>query len=54
MFLVVAIQQGVSMRRRSEIEAEARKSRNVVTSASVRGATAYIASSEIEVPKGRQ
>src|SRR5215471_9818129 len=50
MLLVVAIQQGVSMGRRSEIEAEARKSRNVVTSVSVGGATAYIASGEIEVP----
>jgi len=50
MFLVVAIQQGVSMGRRSEIEAEVRKSRNVVTSVSVGGATAYIASGEIEVP----
>ena len=30
MFLVVVIQQGVSMGRRSAIEADARKSRNVV------------------------
>ena len=36
--------------RRSEIEAEARKSGSVVTSVSVGGATAYIASGEIEVP----
>ena len=50
MFLVVAIQQGVSMGRRSQIEAEARKSGNVVTSVSVGGATADIASGEIEVP----
>jgi trans-2,3-dihydro-3-hydroxyanthranilate isomerase len=46
----LTIQQGVSMGRRSEIEAEARKSRGVVTSVSVGGATAYIASGEIEVP----
>ena len=38
------------MGRRSEIEAEARKSGGVVTSVSVSGATAYIASGEIEVP----
>ena len=38
------------MGRRSEIEAEARKSGNVVTYVSVGGATAYIASDEIEVP----
>ena len=46
----LSIQQGVSMGRRSEIEAEARKSGCVVTSVSVGGATAYIASGEIEVP----
>src|SRR5438874_12470028 len=46
----LSIQQGVSMGRRSEIEVEARKSGNVVTSVSVGGATAYIASGEIEVP----
>jgi trans-2,3-dihydro-3-hydroxyanthranilate isomerase len=46
----LSIQQGVSMGRRSEIEAEARKSAGVVTSVSVGGATAYIASGEIEVP----
>ena len=46
----LSIQQGVSMGRRSEIEAEARKSGAVVTSVSVGGATAYIASGEIEVP----
>ncbi len=46
----LSIQQGVSMGRRSEIEAEARKSGNVVTSVSVGGAAAYIASGEIEVP----
>jgi trans-2,3-dihydro-3-hydroxyanthranilate isomerase len=46
----LSINQGVSMGRRSEIEAEARKSGSVVTSVSVGGATAYIASGEIEVP----
>jgi trans-2,3-dihydro-3-hydroxyanthranilate isomerase len=47
----LSIQQGVSMGRRSEIEAEARMSEGVVTSVSVSGATAYIASGEIEVPQ---
>ena len=46
----LSIQQGVSMGRRSEIEAEALKSGGVVTSVSVGGAAAYIASGEIEVP----
>jgi trans-2,3-dihydro-3-hydroxyanthranilate isomerase len=46
----LSIQQGVLMGRRSGIEAEARKSGGVVTSVSVGGATAYIASGEIEVP----
>jgi trans-2,3-dihydro-3-hydroxyanthranilate isomerase len=46
----LSIQQGVSMGRRSEIEAEACTSGSVVTSVSVGGATAYIASGEIEVP----
>ena len=46
----LSIQQGVSMGRPSEIEAEARKSGAVVTSVSVGGATAYIASGEIDVP----
>ena len=46
----LSIQQGVSMGRRSEIAAEAHKSAGVVTSVSVSGATAYIASGEIEVP----
>ena len=46
----LSIEQGVSMGRRSEIEAEACKSGNVVTSVSVGGATTYIASGEIEVP----
>jgi trans-2,3-dihydro-3-hydroxyanthranilate isomerase len=46
----LSIQQGVSIGRRSEIEAEARKSGSVVTSVSVGGATVWIASGEIEVP----
>jgi trans-2,3-dihydro-3-hydroxyanthranilate isomerase len=46
----LSILQGVAMGRRSEIEAEARKSGSVVTSVSVGGAAAYIASGEIEVP----
>ena len=46
----LSIQQGVLMGRRSEMEAQARKSGGVVTSVSVGGATAYIASGEIEVP----
>jgi trans-2,3-dihydro-3-hydroxyanthranilate isomerase len=46
----LSIQQGVSMGRRSEMEAEARKSGGVVTSVSVGGATTHIASGEIEVP----
>jgi trans-2,3-dihydro-3-hydroxyanthranilate isomerase len=46
----LSIQQGVLMGRRSEIDAEARKSGGVVTSVSVGGATTYVASGEIEVP----
>jgi len=46
----LSVQQGVSMGRRSDIEAEARKRGGVVTSVSVSGATTYIASGEIEVP----
>src|SRR5437588_3804304 len=46
----LSIQQGVSMGRRSQIEAEARKSGNVVTSVSVGGATASIATGAIQVP----
>ena len=46
----LSIQQGVSMGRRSEIDAEARRGRGVVTSVSVGGAAAHIASGEIEVP----
>jgi trans-2,3-dihydro-3-hydroxyanthranilate isomerase len=49
--LRLSIQQGVLMRRRSDIEAEARKRDDVVTSVSVGGATTYIASGEIEVPR---
>jgi predicted PhzF superfamily epimerase YddE/YHI9 len=47
----LSVQQGVLMRRRSDIEAEARKRDGVVTSVSVGGATTYIASGEIEVPQ---
>ena len=46
----LSIQQGVSMGRRSEIEAQACKRDGIVTSVSVGGATAYIASGEIDVP----
>jgi len=46
----LSIQQGVSMGRRSDIEAEARKREGVVISVSVGGATTYIASGEIDVP----
>jgi trans-2,3-dihydro-3-hydroxyanthranilate isomerase len=46
----LSIQQGVAMGRRSDIEAEARKSGSIVTSVSVSGATTYMASGEIEVP----
>jgi trans-2,3-dihydro-3-hydroxyanthranilate isomerase len=46
----LSIQQGVSMGRRSDIEAEARKRDGVVTSVSVGGAATYIANGEIEVP----
>jgi trans-2,3-dihydro-3-hydroxyanthranilate isomerase len=46
----LSIQQGVSMGRRSEIEAHASKSDGVVTSVSVGGATAYVASGEFDVP----
>jgi hypothetical protein len=38
------------MGHRSDIEAEARKRDDVVTSVSVGGATAYLASGSIEVP----
>jgi trans-2,3-dihydro-3-hydroxyanthranilate isomerase len=46
----LSVEQGVSMGRRSEIEAQARKSDGIVTSVSVGGATAYVASGEIDVP----
>ena len=46
----LSIRQGVAMGRRSEIEAVARKSGGEVTSVSVSGATAYVASGEIDVP----
>jgi len=46
----LSIQQGVLMGRRSEMEAEARKSGGVVTCVSVGGATAYVACGEIDVP----
>jgi trans-2,3-dihydro-3-hydroxyanthranilate isomerase len=46
----LSIQQGVLMGRPSAIEAEARKSGDVMTSVSVGGATTYIASGEIQVP----
>jgi trans-2,3-dihydro-3-hydroxyanthranilate isomerase len=46
----LSIQQGVLVGRRSEMEAEARKSGGVVTSVSVGGATVAVASGEIEVP----
>ena len=46
----LSIRQGVSMGRRSEIEAEAHGSGGAVTSVSVGGATTYNASGEIEVP----
>ncbi|MFL5483224.1 MAG: PhzF family phenazine biosynthesis protein [Gemmatimonadaceae bacterium] len=47
----LSIQQGVLMGRRSEIETEARKIDGGVTSLSVGGAAARIASGEIEVPQ---
>jgi predicted PhzF superfamily epimerase YddE/YHI9 len=46
----LSIEQGVSMGRRSDIEAEARKRDDVVTSVSVGGEKTYIASGEIDVP----
>ncbi|HUA24776.1 MAG TPA: PhzF family phenazine biosynthesis protein [Steroidobacteraceae bacterium] len=46
----LSIRQGVAMGRRSDIEAVARKSDGAVTSVSVSGATAYVASGEIDVP----
>jgi trans-2,3-dihydro-3-hydroxyanthranilate isomerase len=47
----LSVQQGVAMGRRSDIEASARKRDGVVSSISVSGFTAYVASGEIEVPR---
>ncbi len=47
----LSVLQGVAMGRRSEIEASAHKADGVVTSVSVGGATAYVASGDIEVPR---
>ncbi len=47
----LSVQQGVAMGRPSDIEASARKSNGAVTSISVGGGTAYVASGEIEVPR---
>lgn len=46
----LSVRQGVAMGRRSDIEAVAHKRDGVVTSVSVGGATAYVASGEIDVP----
>ncbi len=46
----LSIRQGVSMGRRSDIEAQACKRDGEVTSVSVGGGTTYIASGEIDVP----
>lgn len=46
-----AVQQGVIMGRPSDIDARARKSDGAVTAVSVGGATAHVASGEIEVPR---
>jgi len=46
----LSIRQGVAMGRRSDIDAEARKSDGAVTSVSVGGATTYVASGDLEVP----
>ena len=45
----LSIQQGVAMGRRSDIEAIARKANGTVASVSVGGATAYVATGEIDV-----
>jgi trans-2,3-dihydro-3-hydroxyanthranilate isomerase len=47
----LAVQQGVAMGRRSDIDARARKSDGGVLSVSVGGATTYVASGEIDVPR---
>lgn len=49
--LRLLIKQGVAMGRPSDLEASARKSNGAVTSISVGGGTAYVASGEIEVPR---
>lgn len=46
----LSIKQGVAMGRPSDIEARARKSSGAITSISVGGGTAHVASGEIEVP----
>jgi len=46
----LSVTQGVAMGRRSDIEASARKANGAVTSVSVSGAAAYVASGEIEAP----
>jgi len=48
--LRLSVKQGVAMGRPSDIEACARKSNGTVTSISVGGATAYVASGNIDVP----
>lgn len=47
----LAIQQGVAMGRRSDIEAVAMKTGGGIVSVSVGGATTYVASGEIDVPR---
>ena len=49
--LRLLVKQGVTMGRPSDLEASARKSNGAVTSISVGGGTAYVASGEIEVPR---
>jgi trans-2,3-dihydro-3-hydroxyanthranilate isomerase len=49
--LRLLIKQGVAMGRPSDIEASARMSNGAITSISVGGGTAYVASGEIEVPR---
>jgi trans-2,3-dihydro-3-hydroxyanthranilate isomerase len=46
----LSVKQGVAVGRRSDIEASARKANGAVTSVSVSGAVAYVASGEIEAP----
>jgi trans-2,3-dihydro-3-hydroxyanthranilate isomerase len=47
----LAIKQGVAMGRPSDIDAVAHKAKGNITSVSVGGATSYVASGEIEVPR---